>query len=466
MNLGRTAVTVFLSRVGVSVAGFVATFFIARELGSEALGLYTIGVALLFVLRIPLNAIGSGINKRVSEGHAQAAFLSAGVIISVGVGIVLAGALLLGSEFVDQYVGLDVAVPLSLLVMSQAVFTAAQSGLAGKKKVATAGIVQVVERIGRTTFQIGLVLLGLGVIGLYVGYLASLALAAVLSLALLRTRPVIPTREHARSLFEFTRFAWLGKLKSRSFGWMDTIVLAFFVTPDLVGVYEVAWTLSNVLALAGGSIQETLFPELSDLSTRGEVDRIRHFVDEAIVYSGLLAIPGLFGALALGGDLLSIYRPEFAIGATVLVVLIAAQLAALYSEQFFAAVNAVDRPDVAFRINGVFVVVNLVANVALVATVGWVGAAIATATSATLTLVLVARSLSKLIDGISVPYVELAKQLLASLIMLAIVLALQTVLSSGIPSTLALVAVGAVVYGLTVLALSSRVRDKARYLLS
>jgi O-antigen/teichoic acid export membrane protein len=205
---------------------------------------------------------------------------------------------------------------------------------------------------------------------------------------------------------------------------------------------------------------------LSDLSTRGEVDRIRHFVDEAIVYSGLLAIPGLFGALALGGDLLSIYRPEFAIGATVLVVLIAAQLAALYSEQFFAAVNAVDRPDVAFRINGVFVVVNLVANVALVATVGWVGAAIATATSATLTLVLVARSLSKLIDGISVPYVELAKQLLASLIMLAIVLALQTVLSSGIPSTLALVAVGAVVYGLTVLALSSRVRDKARYLLS
>jgi O-antigen/teichoic acid export membrane protein len=246
---------------------------------------------------------------------------------------------------------------------------------------------------------------------------------------------------------------------------MDTIVLAFFVTPDLIGVYEVAWTLSNVLVLAGGSIQQTLFPELSDLSTRGETDQIRHYLDEAIVYGGLLTIPGVFGALVLGEEVLAIYRPEFAAGATVLVILIVAQLASLYGSQFLTAVNAVDRPDLAFRVNAVFVVVNLIANVVLVATVGWVGAAVATALSSVVALVLSFRVLSGVVGRLSVPVVELSKELLASLVMLAVVIYLKLVFPTGIPGTLALVCIGAGVYGVVLLALSSRIRDKVRYVL-
>jgi O-antigen/teichoic acid export membrane protein len=246
---------------------------------------------------------------------------------------------------------------------------------------------------------------------------------------------------------------------------MDTIVLAFFVGPGLIGVYEVAWTLSNVLALAGGSIQQTLFPELSDLSSQGEVEKIRHFVDEAIVYGGLFTVPGLFGALVLGEEVLAIYRPEFSTGATVLVILIGAQLATLYGNQFLTAVDAVDRPDVSFRVNGVFVVVNLVANVVLVATVGWVGAAIATAFSSLVTLVMSFRALSDLLGGLSVPTAELGKQLLASLVMFGAVALLKTVSPTGIPGTLALVTAGVSVYGVVLLALSSRVRDKVWYVL-
>lgn len=464
MKTGHSALVHFVSRIGVSLAGFVATFFIARELGSEALGLYTIGVALLFVAQIPLNAVGSATSKRISEGTDEAEFLWGGVLLNAGIGLFLAAGIVLGGDVVDQYVGTEAAVFLALLVFAQALLTAAQSGLVGQKRVGISGGVEVVERVGRTGFQIGLVLVGFHVAGLYLGYVASLVVGVIVAFALVRTWPATPTVEQLRSLFDFSKFSWVGQLRARSFGWMDTLVLAFFVTPSLVGVYEVAWTLSNVLALAGGSIQQTLFPELSDLSTKGEVEKIRHFVDEALVYGGLFTIPGLLGALALGEEILSIYRPQFATGATVLVILIGAQLATLYGNQFLTAVNAVDRPDVAFRVNAVFVLVNLVANVILVSTVGWVGAALATALSSTVTLVLSFRALEDIIGGLTIPTVELGKQLLASLVMLGVVAYLKTISPTGIPGTLALVAVGAAVYGVVLLALSSRVRDKVRYI--
>jgi O-antigen/teichoic acid export membrane protein len=465
MNTGRSALAHFLSRIGVSVAGFVATFFIARELGSEALGLYTIGVALLFVVKIPLSAVGSAISKRVSEGHEEARFFWSGITINATIGVVLAGGIVGGGELVNEYVGADVAIFLAALVLLQALLIAVQAGLIGHKRVAQSGLVDVVERIGRTGFQIVLVLIGFHVAGLYLGFVASLAVSVVLALVLVGGRPSVPSTEQFRSLLDFTKFSWVGQLRYRSFGWMDTIVLAFFVGPGLIGVYEVAWTLSNVLALAGGSIQQTLFPELSDLSSQGEVEKIRHFVDEAIVYGGLFTVPGLFGALVLGEEVLAIYRPEFSTGATVLVILIGAQLATLYGNQFLTAVDAVDRPDVSFRVNGVFVVVNLVANVVLVATVGWVGAAIATAFSSLVTLVMSFRALSDLLGGLSVPTAELGKQLLASLVMFGAVALLKTVSPTGIPGTLALVTAGVSVYGVVLLALSSRVRDKVWYVL-
>jgi O-antigen/teichoic acid export membrane protein len=465
MNTGRTALVHFLSQIGVSIAGFVATFFIARELGSEPLGLYTIGVGLLFAFGLPMNAIGSAITKRVSEGRDTQQFLWTGLVASVGVGLLLATFIFLGRGYFNRYIGAELATLLAALVVVQSLYTAVRSGLNGQKRVAFTGIVTVVERTTRTALQVGLILLGFHVSGLYVGFISSLVVATALAIIVLDLRPALPNLEHLRSLLNFTKFSWLGKIKSLSFGWMDTIVLAYFVTPSLVGIYEVAWTLSNVLALAGGSIQQTLFPELSELSARGEDERIRHFLNEAIVYSGLFTIPGLFGAYVLGERVLAIYRPEFTTGATVLVILIVAQLVSMYGGQFLTVLNAVDRPDIAFRVNAVFVVANLLLNIVFVATIGWVGAAIATTISAMLMLGLSYRYLTDIVGRPSLPLGELSKEVLASLVMFVAVLVLKTALPTGIPGTLLLVGCGATVYGLVLLSISSRVRDKVRYIL-
>lgn len=66
-DTGRETLIYFASQVASSVAGFTATWFIANRLGAATLGKYSVVVALLFWLDVPMSAVDNAIKKRVSE---------------------------------------------------------------------------------------------------------------------------------------------------------------------------------------------------------------------------------------------------------------------------------------------------------------------------------------------------------------------------------------------------------------
>ena len=460
MRLGKATVAHFLSQVVVSVAGFIATFAIARVLGADGVGMYALGVAILMWLKIPASGLRNGITKRMSEGRDRDEFLVAGVALQGVFSISVAVLLLAFSGAVNRYVGAGVATLIAAMFLADVGFGTVGAAMEGEKKVARYGWVRAFERVARTAIQVGLILVGYDVAGLFFGHAISLVIASVLGVALLGLRVSIPDRRHFRSLLEYARYSWLGGLKGRTFGWMDTIVLGFFVASSLIGIYEVAWTLASFLVLVANSIQKTLFPELSELSIEDRDERIHHYINEGLVFTGIFLIPGFFGGLALGTDILRIYSPEFTEGAVVLLLLIAARTFDAYGSQLVSVINALDHPDVAFRINGLFVAVNLTLNVILVATFGWYGAAVATLLSGLVTLVVSYRALSGLIGNPSIPLGEILCQVVAGVAMLGVIYALDPFVPTGHYMTLALVAVGAAVYLLILLGLSSRVREK------
>lgn len=465
MRLGRTTLVHFASQVGVSVAGFVATFVIARFLGAGGLGTYALAVAMVFWLNVPASAVASAIKKRVSEGSERGSYLSAGFALNAA----LAGGLAVGivalSDRVDAYVGAPVSPLLAALVVGNVAFLSVKGALDGQKKVAHTGVLQALERVGRTGIQVAFILLGYALAGLLVGHAASLVVAAALGVVLFEVRPSLPSLAHARSLVDYARYSWLGMLKTRAFGWMDTIVLGFFVSSALIGVYEVSWTLASTLALVSTSVRKTLFPELSELGVDDDYDRVHHYLEEGLVFTGVFAIPGFFGAAVLGPRVLKIYSPEFTQGATVLLVLVVARTLASYGRQFLSAINAIDHPEVAFRINLAFVVANLALNVALVWQFGWYGAAAATTLSAAVSLALGYRALGRLIGRPRVPTGEILRQVGAGAAMAAAVLAATTVAPRNHYATVALVGLGAGVYVAVLVTVSARVRQKAWALL-
>jgi O-antigen/teichoic acid export membrane protein len=305
---------------------------------------------------------------------------------------------------------------------------------------------------------------GLGVEWLFLAHSGSLLLAAAVGLRATDTGLVWPARAQFESLYAYARYSWLGALESRTFGWMDTLVLSFIAPAGLIGIYEAAWGLASLLRVVSGSIQQTLFPEVSDLSTSDATDRILHYLDEGLLFAGLFVIPGLVGSLVVGERILRFYRPSFVEGTDVLVLLIVASLFNVYSSQIINVINAMDRPDISYDVSLRVIVANLVLNVGLGVTYGWWGVAVATGLSAGLRLVLGYRGLYRFVGEISIPSGELGRQLGAAALMGAFVAFLDMRVPLGRVNTVLLVGLGALVYSAAIAGASPRVRGKFRLL--
>lgn len=458
MRLQKETLSHFLSQFLLSVAGFAATFAIARVLGAGGVGIYALGVAVLVIAQIPGEGILRGINKRVSEGTDQGAYASAGLLATLFTGVIVSAGILVLRPYVNQFVGADVAVVLVVILVTSLLARGVRSVLKGEKKVGVAGWVGAIERVSRAVFQIALILLGFGVAGLFWGHAAAMVVAGIISLLFVGIDLAVPARKHFAETINFGKYSWLTNTKTKSFGWVDTIVLGFFVASSFIGIYEVAWTLASFFALLSKSIEQVLFPEISELDARGEADQIRTYVNEGLSYAGLLLIPGFFGAAAIGEDILRIYQPEFTQGYYILLLLVLARIAHSYSSQLVFAIEAVNRPEVAFRANMAFIATNTVLNVFLIYTYGWHGAAIATLLASVLMLVLSYYYISTLMERPSIPYTPIGKQVAAAGLMFGVVVSLNSVLPTSHSITLLLALVGGAIYFATLATLSSELR--------
>jgi len=468
---GRTTLIYFATQIGTTLSGFAATWYINVRLGAGAFGEYSTAVGFLFWLNIPASALGGAVNKRMSEREMPEAFLAAGHLANLAVNAVLVGGLLVFREQVNVFIGIDVAVFFAALVGARAVFDIAVSALRGNKQVGLSGAIKTFESFVRSGIHIGaLFFLGVGVAGLVIGHAAALLLATVAGIALLDERPSKPSREHFVSLGRYAQYSWVGTLKTRAFAWTDIVMMRGLslsviglatVTKAQLGIYNVSWTLASVLALVSIAIKQTLFPEVSELAVDDEYEQIHHFLNEGLAFTGIFAIPGLFGALVVGDTLLTIFGAEYAAGGGILVVLIGARLFAAYSEQFVNVINGIDRPDVAFRVNTVYIAVTLVSNFAFISLFGWWGAAVATALSALVSIGVAGFAVSQLIGRPEIPVREITTQLAASVVMFGTVFAANRVVPDTLAWAFVIIALGTVVYVGTLIAISTRVRRKA-----
>lgn len=203
--------------------------------------------------------------------------------------------------------------------------------------------------------------------------------------------------------------------------WMDTLVLIFFVPTSLIGIYEICWRISGVLFFGATAIAEVSYPEISAISkqTGSEVE-IRRLIRKGLKYSGIIAIPGFFGAVVLGEAGLSLYGREYTTGYVVLLILIVSRIFHSYETVSSKSLNGLDLPKRVFRTNLVFIPLNLALNIILIYQFGWVGAAVATASSMLVKLVQSVIYLDRRIR-INIPVDSIMKQTFGAIVMAVLV---------------------------------------------
>ncbi|WP_353633796.1 oligosaccharide flippase family protein [Halobacterium sp. NMX12-1] len=467
MRLGQTSIVHFASRFLASLLGFAATVFIGRILGSDGLGIYYLALSVVAWLGIVTKmGIPGAITKRVSEGESGSAYAIAGTSISTVLFVAIAIGVFLLKEPVNRYIGYPAAEFVVLLLFVNLAQTVVNAVLKGQHLVHISGVFNPIRAGTRSIVQISALFAGLGIVGLFVGYTVGYALIALLgTLIVFRNfnQISLPQRSHFQSIVSYAKFSWIGALRSRAFNWVDVSILGFFVSSSLVGIYTAAWNIAVFLILFGGSLSQTLFPEMSSLSADENREAVADLFETALAFAGLILIPGLVGSTILGERLLQVYGEEFSQGAVVLSVLIVATLIQGYQRQFTSTLNAFDRPDLSFRVNAVFIVANVVLNISIIPYYGVVGAAAATAASVAVSLGVAYSELSSLI-GFSVPTGEIAKQWVAAAVMgLFVYVGLwlestYSIVSINIVVVLVLVGLGAAVYFTVLLGISKQFR--------
>ena len=467
MRLGQTSIIHFASRLLASASGFVATVFIGRILGSSGLGTYYLVLSVVAWLGITVKmGVTGAVTKRISEGVDDAAYAVAGASISVVLFVGISVLVAVFHEQLDGYIGYPASTIVVLLLFVNLAQSISNAVLKGQHLVHVSGVFNPIRTGSRSLVQLAALFAGFGLIGLFVGYMTGYLLVAVLGgwIAIRHFENIrLPRREHYRQLLSYAKFSWIGSFRTRAFNWVDVTILGFFVSSSVIGVYTAAWNIAVFLILFGGSLSQTLFPEMSSLSASEDSQTVADLFETALAFGGLILIPGLVGGALLGDQLLRVYGEEFSQGGTVLTVLIVATLIQGYQRQFTTTLNAIDKPNLAFRVNAVFILANVALNLGVIPYFGAIGAAAATASAVAVSLVVAYYTLSSLID-FSVPLGEIALQWIAAAIMGLVVRGGIRLESSYVDfsypvlTVLALVGLGAISYFVTLFAISSRFR--------
>lgn len=462
MRIGRTSAIHFGSQFAVTIIGFLGTIYFARVLGADVLGTYSLTIAVyLWLELLTTTGIKSAVMKRLSEGDNRGRLLGAAAVMQYTLVCLVIGLLVLFSTPFENYVGVEALEIVILLVIIGSTYRIINNALKGEKKVHIAALLGVVDKGFRVPLQVLFVLAGWTVLGLLVGYLIAMVIAVIIGIYFLSTKLSIPHREDFRSIFSFAKYAWIGGLSGQSFVATDTLVLGLFVSSTLIGIYEVAWNIASILAVFSSSISQAIFPEISSMSEKENNEKAADLINDALAFTGLFTIPGLIGGAILGEWILGIYGTEFRQGAQILTILIVARLISAYQSQILNALSAIDRPDIAFRINIVFLITNIALNLALVYLYGWIGAGVATATSAAVSLLLGYFSLRSQLD-IHIPSKEIIKQIFAAAVMGGIIYVMTILVNVDLLTGITFVGIGAAIYFLVLITISLRFRTTVR----
>ncbi|WP_083912364.1 oligosaccharide flippase family protein [Natronolimnohabitans innermongolicus] len=159
----------------------------------------------------------------------------------------------------------------------------------------------------------------------------------------------------------------------------DRVLVGFFLGASAVGVYSVAYQLAQVMMIYIRPLSISLFPEFSRLWSN-DPTQIQMITIPGLRYFLALAIPSIGGLWLVGQDVLNLLTTsEIASSAVPLLILLSAGilfqgLTEIYTQLFYAA----DKTRIPLIIQASSAIINVVANIILLPTVGLAGAALAT----------------------------------------------------------------------------------------
>jgi len=379
LNLVRSTAKLFISKVGANMLSFAAIAYFTQILGPSDMGVFFLFQSLVGVLGLVADlGIRGAVEKRLSEQGGNQEILATSLLIKTGLLVVVCLLLLVFKTRVNNYVGYDIIYFLLLGLLLQEYFELFERVLIGEHRVDETGTLLFLRRIIWIITGLALLFAGYGIIALLIAFLLSYFISLLWTLIKVST-PIRRSLEfNVTSIFSYSKHYFISQAGGRLYSWIDIVILGFFVSNSLVGIYELAWRVSLVVMLFAQSIANVIFPEISSIATDNGA-KIKSIVPNALSAALFISIPALFGTLVLANRIMEVlFNVVHPLGGVILIIIMTEKVLQAPHRVLARVSEGVDRPEFGARATAITVIVNIFANLLLVSLLGVIGAALAT----------------------------------------------------------------------------------------
>lgn len=471
MNVAKASSKVFGASSFNTIVGFVGITFFANELGASRMGVFFLFEAVLGVLSLIADfGLRGAVEKRISEGQPAGEVYSTALLMKAVPLTAIVVVIVVFDGVLNEYIGANVAFLLLVGVALRELALTQLIVLSGEQRVGQMAAPQMARQVGLTGVGALFVLQGYGVTGLIYGLFVGYGAMFVWSWHRSVSSLARPSIERGRSLLRFAKYDVINHTQAYVYSWVDVAIIGLFLPQAAVGAYEIAWRITQSVVILSNAVAAAVMPMISKWHAEGRTDRIGGLVSNAVVPSLLFAIPAFGGTLVLSREILTfVFGPEFAIASLVLVILSGEKIVQAFYRLLLRSLLGIDRPDLVARTIGVTLLINLVLNVLLVSSFGIEGIATATTVSFVLGASLNWWYFTREVP-VELPLRELGWCAVSTAVMVFSINGLRTMVSvDSVGTVLALVAVGGVIYCLSLAAYSplrTRLFTNIRYIVA
>ncbi len=256
----------------------------------------------------------------------------------------------------------------------------------GFEEITLASMIEICSQLGRLVFSVGFVLAGFGAMGALGGYAVATAIPVVIgSVILYRNYYAVGETADAiesglrRRIVEYSIPITATNTADRVDKEIDTILIGIFLSPVAVGQYVIGKQVVRFIETPMNAVGFTLSPTFGAQKAEGNIARASRIYEVALSHILVLYIPAGAGIILVAEPFVALFFGSDYLGAVpvlqVLGVFVVLQAITKLSGNGLDYLGRARSRAIAKTVASV---VNVVMNVALIPTIGIVGAALAT----------------------------------------------------------------------------------------
>lgn len=377
-----------------NISNVLIVILLARFLGGEAVGQYTVAFAFRAIL-----VLVCGLGMRAAMTRFVAAYIARGDAAVVRGSIVLglatplalstlvatvwflAAGTLAESVFKDP----ELAVPMQLFALSLPFAVLLDNALAATQGFLTMRpytlIGQILDPGLRIVLTAGLLIAGGGVVAVSIALPVASGVAAVLAVVALKGLTAHQPSESVtlpwRELASFASLSWVASMATQGLLWADILVLGVLVSSVDVGVYQVAARVVLIATFCITPLTASMAARVASHWELGDREGVSDRYLSVVLWCSRLSFPILAGVIAVPDAVLGVFGGEFLDGRTVVLILAVGAIAEAIGAPSSVLLNQIGRNRLNMTFNVAALVLNIGLNILLVPIMGIEGAAVA-----------------------------------------------------------------------------------------